>query len=47
MTSQNGVKKFFFASDERRPLTNIKQIKLSKHLISIKRYNCYNFKICY
>ena len=36
-----------FCSDERRPLTNIKPKKLSKYLISIKRYNCYNVNICY
>ena len=36
-----------FCSDERRPLTNIKPKKLSQYLISIKRYNCYNVKICY
>ena len=36
-----------FCSDERRPLNNIKPKKLSKYLISIKRYNCYNVKICY
>ena len=31
-----------FGSDERRPWTNIKPKKVSKYLISIKRYNCYN-----
>ena len=35
-----------FCSDERKPLTNIKPKKLSKYLISIKRYNCYNVNIC-
>ena len=29
-----------FGSDERRPLSSI-------YPISIKRYNCYNVKICY
>ena len=36
-----------FCSDERSPLSNIKPKKLSKYLISIKRYNCKNVNICY